>query len=41
VLSGLLASQAEGVLGAHAAHGLALAQRIDLGVWTTLILQRR
>jgi ribosomal protein L11 methyltransferase len=41
VLSGLLASQAEGVLGAHAAHGLALAQRIDLGAWTTLILARR
>jgi ribosomal protein L11 methyltransferase len=40
VLSGLLAAQAEGVLGAHAAHGLALAQRIDLDDWTTLILAR-
>ena len=40
VLSGLLASQAEGVLGAHAAHGLALVQRIDLNDWSTLILAR-
>ena len=41
VLSGLLAAQAEGVLGAHAARGLALVQRIDLDDWTTLILARR
>jgi len=40
VLAGILASQAEGVLGAHAAHGLALVQRIDVNEWTTLLLGR-
>ena len=41
VLSGLLARQERAVIGAHRAHGLALARRIALGGWHTLVLARK
>ena len=37
VLSGLLAEQAERVLGCH--QGLRLARRVALGDWITLVLE--
>jgi ribosomal protein L11 methyltransferase len=41
VLSGLLARQERVVLAAHRRHGLALARRIPLEGWHTLVLARR
>jgi len=41
VLSGLLVEQAPMVLAAHRRAGLALAGRIDIGHWATLILRKR
>ncbi|WP_144187022.1 50S ribosomal protein L11 methyltransferase [Elioraea rosea] len=41
VLSGLLVDQAQMVLAAHRRAGLALAGRIDIGHWATLILRKR
>ena len=41
VLSGLLVGQAPMVLAAHRRCGLALAGRIELGPWATLILKKR
>ncbi len=41
VLSGLLASQARGVLAAHRRVGLVLADTVEEGNWTTLVLRRR
>lgn len=41
VLSGLLSRQERQVLNAHRAQGLVLAARIPIGVWTTLVLERR
>jgi len=38
VLSGILASQAAGVVAAYRGQGLALARRITLGEWVTLVL---
>ena len=38
VLSGLLAAQAAAVADAHEKHGLAVADRIRLGEWETLVL---
>ena len=38
ILSGLLAGQADDVLAAHAAHGLTLTSRRDIGEWATLTL---
>ena len=40
ILSGLLTEQAESVLAAHTAAGLALETREDLGEWSTLVLHR-
>ena len=40
VLSGLLAAQANAVLAAHRAQGLALERRIVLEGWMTLVMQR-
>ncbi|MHA1107863.1 MAG: 50S ribosomal protein L11 methyltransferase [Alphaproteobacteria bacterium] len=40
VLSGILDRQADDVGAAHAAHGLSLRDRIDLGEWATLVLGR-
>ena len=41
VLSGLLARQERLVLAAHRRHGLALARRIAIEGWHTLVLARR
>jgi ribosomal protein L11 methyltransferase len=41
VLSGLLDRQAKRVLAAHRQRRLALQARIDVSIWTTLILRRR
>ncbi len=41
VLSGLLDRQALRVLEAHRRHHLALQARIDVSIWTTLVLRRR
>jgi ribosomal protein L11 methyltransferase len=41
VLSGLLEWQAPHVLEAHRRHHLWLAARIDVDIWTTLVLRRR
>ena len=41
VLSGLLATQALPALGAYLPHGLALARRIPLEGWITLVLERK
>jgi ribosomal protein L11 methyltransferase len=41
VLSGLLEWQAPRVLEAHRRHRLSLEARIDVGIWTTLVLRRR
>jgi ribosomal protein L11 methyltransferase len=41
VLSGLLDRQALRVLDAHRRHQLALQARIDVTIWTTLVLRRR
>ena len=41
VLSGLLDRQALRVLEAHRRHRLALQARIDVSIWTTLVLRRR
>jgi ribosomal protein L11 methyltransferase len=41
MLSGLLASQARGVLAAHRRAGLVLVGRIEEGNWTTLVVRRR
>lgn len=38
VLSGLLNAQAQWVLAAHRAQGLALARRVVIGEWTTLVV---
>jgi ribosomal protein L11 methyltransferase len=38
ILSGLLKTQARGVLAAHLRHGLVLRRRIDEGSWTTLVV---
>ena len=40
VLSGLLARQAEGVLAAHRAHGLAFVRHVECGDWRTLVVGR-
>ncbi len=40
ILSGLLVTQAEGVLAAYARAGFALEQREDIGDWATLTIQR-
>lgn len=40
VLSGLLTAQADGVAAAHEAHGLRVVDRIVIGDWTTLVLER-
>ena len=40
VLSGLLARQADGVLAAHRAEGLALVRRVECGDWRTLVVER-
>jgi ribosomal protein L11 methyltransferase len=40
VLSGILIEQAVGVIAAYRAQGWALARRIELGLWTTLVLRR-
>lgn len=40
ILSGLLAVQAAEVMAAYARQGLGLAQRIDGGEWSTLVLRR-
>lgn len=40
ILSGLLVTQADTVLAAHTAQGLALETREDLGEWATLVLRR-
>jgi ribosomal protein L11 methyltransferase len=40
VLSGILSEQAKDVLDAHQSAGLAPADRLDLGNWTTLVLRR-
>ena len=40
VLSGILNSQADGVLEVFVAQGLVLSTRIELGEWTTLCLRR-
>ena len=41
VLSGLLETQARPALGAYLPHGLALARRIPLDGWITLVLERK
>ncbi len=41
VLSGLLRAQETAVLGAYLPHGLALARRVPLEGWVTLVLTRR
>jgi ribosomal protein L11 methyltransferase len=41
ILSGLLQSQARGVLSAHLRCGLRLEARVHEGPWTTLVLRRR
>ncbi len=41
ILAGLLGSQARWVLAAHRRQGLVLQRRIDVGPWTTLVLNRR
>lgn len=40
ILSGLLATQAEEITAAYVAEGLALAEREDLGDWSTLAFRR-
>jgi ribosomal protein L11 methyltransferase len=40
ILSGVLTTQARGVLGAYRARGCVLTERILLGEWTTLVLQK-
>ncbi len=40
ILSGLLASQARGVLAAHRRHGLVLSGILREGPWTTLVLRQ-
>jgi ribosomal protein L11 methyltransferase len=40
VLSGLIPAQANAALAAYRAHGLALARRIPLDGWVTLVLKR-
>ena len=40
ILSGLLPSQANGVIAAYRANGLILRRRIELEGWTSLLLQR-
>ncbi len=40
ILSGLLGSQARGVLAAHRRQGLRLERRIEVRPWTTLVLRR-
>jgi ribosomal protein L11 methyltransferase len=40
ILSGILNEQSSGVTEAYAAEGLILTDKIELGNWTTLILQR-
>jgi len=40
VLSGILATQADEVIAAYAAGGLALERRDDLGEWSTLVVRR-
>jgi ribosomal protein L11 methyltransferase len=41
VLSGLLAGQASAAVASYRARGLALARRIPLEGWVTLVLVRR
>jgi len=41
VLSGLIARDVPAVLGAYRAQGVALARRIDLDGWATLLMQKR
>lgn len=41
ILSGLLAAQAPAATAAYRTQGLALAARIPLGEWVTLVLARR
>ena len=41
ILAGLLGNQARWVTGAHRRAGLVLERRLDVGVWTTLVLRRR
>ncbi|WP_199258799.1 50S ribosomal protein L11 methyltransferase [Paracoccus binzhouensis] len=40
ILSGILATQAEEVIAAYAAGGLALERRDDFGEWSTLVVRR-
>ncbi|MEF9604286.1 50S ribosomal protein L11 methyltransferase [Paracoccus sp. PXZ] len=40
ILSGILVTQAEEVIAAYAAGGLALERRDDLGEWSTLVVRR-
>lgn len=40
ILAGLLGTQARWVLAAHQRQGLRLAERLDVGPWTTLVLRR-
>ena len=40
ILSGILAGQADEVLAAYAAAGLAAEHRDDLGDWSTLVVRR-
>ncbi|WP_104491241.1 50S ribosomal protein L11 methyltransferase [Paracoccus denitrificans] len=40
ILSGILATQAEEVIAAYAAGGLALERRDDMGEWSTLVVRR-
>jgi ribosomal protein L11 methyltransferase len=40
VLGGILRSRADAVLAAHATHGLAGVERLDLADWATLVLAR-
>ena len=40
ILSGILATQADAVVAAYAAGGLALETRVDHGEWTTLVVRR-
>lgn len=41
ILSGLIARDVPGVVGAYRAQGMALVRRIDIDGWVTLLLQRR
>ena len=40
VLSGILSDQADDVVGAYRANGITLKDRIAIGDWVTLTLQR-